>query len=80
MLYCSFAEEGVGAIGRFMKFFAFILKLFNFLAIDGTCEPPSWIVALVIVAALFVVGFCCCSGFCCWRRVARVRRGLLEEY
>ena len=53
---------------------------FFFLATDGTCEPTSWIVALVVVAALLVVGFCCFSGFFCWRRVARIRRGLLEDY
>ena len=56
--------------------------IFNFLilATDGTCGPTSWIVGVIVAAALLVVCFCCFGGFCCVRRVARIRRGLLDDY
>ena len=56
--------------------------IFNFLilATDGTCGPTSWIVGVIVAAALLVVCFCCFGSFCCVRRVVRNRRGLLDDY
>ena len=82
-LQFSTAVSGMKELELLVSFsvdmFAFYSSFFS-LAMEGTCEPSGWVVALTVVAALFVVVLCFCSVFCCWRRVARVRRGLLDEY